>query len=31
VAMVSKASQEANDDHQEEITFKTLRVFGPIS
>ena len=31
VAMVSKASQRANDDHQEEITFKTLRVFGPIS
>jgi tRNA pseudouridine55 synthase len=31
VAMVSKACQEANDDHQEEITFKTLRVFGPIS
>jgi tRNA pseudouridine55 synthase len=31
VAVVSKACQEAKDDHQEEITFKTLRVFGPIS
>jgi tRNA pseudouridine55 synthase len=31
VAMVSKACQEANDGHQEEIAFKTLRVFGPIS
>jgi tRNA pseudouridine55 synthase len=31
VAMVSKADQGANDGHREEITFKTLRVFGPIS
>lgn len=30
VAMVAKSGQRANDGHKGEITFKTLRVFGPI-
>jgi tRNA pseudouridine55 synthase len=31
VAMVAKSGQGANDGHKGEITFKTLRVFEPIS
>jgi tRNA pseudouridine55 synthase len=31
VAMVSKSAQGSSDGHEGEITFKTLRVFGPIS
>jgi tRNA U55 pseudouridine synthase TruB len=31
VAMVAKSGQGSIDGHEGEITFKTLRVFGPIS
>ncbi len=31
VAMVAKSGQRPSDGHEGEITFKTLRVFGPIS
>ncbi len=30
VAMVSKSTKAANDGQEREITFKTLRVFGPV-